>query len=172
MTVLIDWRIATMTRFLFWMTALFAASALAGCGGGASCEQTGPVEYVYAPAERVSNVPDALQYRLGQTNTWTLQVRGVSSECLTGLNVRVPVGRPPLPDGMTLEPGTGTIRTGLMTKHVEGFCNSSPSLPSTNRTCSAGAAYSDVRYVLHVTSDHIDKDVEPINTVITFKPAP
>jgi hypothetical protein len=155
---------------------VLCAVALSGCGGGgggSSCEQTGTVDFVYSPAVRTNNgTQDALTYRLGQTNTWTLQVRGVSQGCLSGLNVRVPAGQPALPDGVTLDASTGTIRTGVMTRPIEGYCAGSPSQSSINRTCPAGEPYSDVRYVLEVTSDHVNKTGTPVPTVITFQPAP
>jgi hypothetical protein len=164
-----------MEKSFGWAASVLCGVVLAGCGGGSSnsCEQTGTVEFLYSPAVRTNNnTQDALTYRLGQANTWTLQVRGVTQECLAGLNVRVPAGRDPLPAGVTLDANTGTIRTGVMTSHIEGYCSNSPSEPSVNRTCPAGAPYSDVTYVLQVTSDRINNNGAPVNTVITFQPAP
>jgi hypothetical protein len=159
-----------------WAASVLCGLVLSGCGGGgggSSCEQTGTVDFIYSPAVRTNNnTQDALTYRLGQTNTWTLQARGVTQECLTGLNVRVPAGRDPLPAGFTLEASTGTIRTGVMTSDVEGYCSNSPSQPSVNRTCPAGAHYSDVLYVLQVTSDRVNNSATPVTTAITFQPAP
>jgi hypothetical protein len=166
-----------MTKKVFgWVAAVLCGVVLSGCGGGGSgnsCEQTGAVEFVYSPAVRTNNnTQDALTYRLGQTNTWTLQTRGVTQECLAGLNVRVPAGRDPLPASVMLDASTGTIRTGVMTSHIEGHCANSPSEPSVNRTCPAGAPYTDAIYVLQVTSDRVNNTATPINTVITFQPAP
>jgi hypothetical protein len=166
-----------MTNKVFGcVAAVLCGVVLSGCGGGgggSSCEQTGTVEFVYSPAVRTNNnTQDALTYRLGQTNIWTLQARGVTQECLAGLNVRVPAGRDPLPAGVMLDASTGTIRTGVMTSHIEGCCSNSPSEPSVNRTCPAGAPYSDVNNVLQVTSDRVNNSGTPVNTVITFQPAP
>jgi hypothetical protein len=166
-----------MTKKVFgWVATVLCGVVLSGCGGGgggSSCEQTGTVEFVYSPAVRTNNnTQDALTYRLGQTNTWTLQARGVTQECLAGLNVKVLAGPDSLPAGVTLDASTGTIRTGVMTSDIEGYCSNSPSEPSVNRTCPASAPYSDVRYVLQVTSDRVNNSGTPVNTVITFQPAP
>ena len=169
-----------MEKSFGWAASVLCGLVLSGCGGGGggggggnSCEQTGTVEFVYSPAVRTNNnTQDALTYRLGQTNTWTLQARGVTPECLAGLNVKVPAGRDALPASVTLDASTGTIRTGVMTSPIEGYCSNSPSEPSVNRTCPAGAPYSDVTYVLQVTSDRINNNGTPVNTVITFQPAP
>jgi hypothetical protein len=163
------------TKTFGWLTIALCGVVLSGCGGGggSSCEQTGTVEFLYSPAVRTNNnTQDALTYRLQQANTWTLQVRGVTQECLAGLNVRVPAGRDPLPAGVTLDANTGTIRTGVLTSNIEGYCSNSPSQPSVNRTCPAGAPYSDINYVLQISSDRINNTATPINTVITFQPAP
>ncbi|KQV60059.1 hypothetical protein ASC95_00845 [Pelomonas sp. Root1217] len=158
------------------LTAVFVGLVLAACGGGggggSGCEQTGTVEFVYTPAVRTDG-DDALTYRLGQANTWTLQLRGVSSACLAGLNVSVPSGRPALPTGFSLDAGTGEIRTGVLNNHVEGYChvNGSISGPSVNRKCGAGLTFQDERYVLVIKTNTVN-NTSLINTPITFQPAP
>lgn len=163
-----------MQRFYFFrpLAVVLTGLALSSCGGGGdSCEQTGAVEFVYTPAVR-TNGDDALTYRLGQANKWTLQLRGVSSACLAGLNVSVPNGRPALPAGFTLDAGTGEIRTGVLSTHVEGRCQNSGTIigPSVNRSCGAGLTFHDERYVLVIKTNTVNNETL-VNTPITFQPA-
>jgi hypothetical protein len=144
--------------------------ALSSCvGGGEGCTQTGPVEMVYSPAV-AGTFGQALTYELGKPNTWTLQVRGVSSECLGGLNVTVVPDRPALPASVHLDPATGTLSTGVLAAPIEGYCNGSND-PSINRSCPAGTQFHDQLYVLLVTSDLVNKETK-VPTVITFQPKP
>ena len=155
------------------LAAVFVGLVLSACGGGGSsqCEQTGTVEFVYTPAVR-TNSEDALTYRLGQTNTWTLQLRGVSSACLAGLNVSIPSGRPALPAGFSLDASTGEIRTGVLNTPVEGVCQNGGTIvgPSVNRSCGAGLSFHDTRYVVLIKTNTVNND-SLINTPITFQPA-
>ncbi|MBI3347686.1 MAG: hypothetical protein HY020_10810 [Burkholderiales bacterium] len=130
------------------------------------------MEFVYTPAVRTNGI-DALTYRLGQTNTWTLQLRGVSSACLAGLNVSIPSGRPALPAGFSLDAATGEIRTGLLNAAVEGNCQDGGGTifgPSVNRACRAGLTFNDERYVVVIKTNLVNND-SLVNTPITFQPA-
>ncbi|WP_140630176.1 hypothetical protein [Methylibium rhizosphaerae] len=155
--------------------ATAAVTILAGCGGGNDngCEQTGTVTFHYAPSIKVEE-REALTYRLGQSNAWTLTVQGVTQACLAGLKAVVPAGRPALPASLSLDVATGTISSGVLNSHIEGYCTSSTGTvvgPSTNRTCAAGQTYNDQVYVLQITSDHVNNTAQ-VPTPISFAPRP
>ena len=157
----------------FVIVVAMSVVLLAGCGGGGgSCEQVGAVEFVYTPS-RPTQLGQALTYQLGRENAWSLQVRGVSSECLKGLHASVPAGRPALPAGVSLDASTGQIRTGVLNSAIEGQCLTSTGTivgPSANRRCSSGQVYEDVRYVLLITTDSVNNQSQ-VPTPVTFEPA-
>lgn len=154
-----------------WLGMAMACGLLGGCGGG-GCEKTGEVEFVYTP--KVSTAAgSALTYQLGSANSWTLQVRGVSSECLKGLSVTVPSDRVPLPSVVTLDAATGELKTGVLASHIEGYCtidNGSIVGGSVNRSCPAGQEYNDHVHALLITTDHVNNQSRVL-TPITFQPA-
>jgi len=163
----------SLFRLLSVALACLLVMLVTGCGGGGDgCEQTGTVEFVYTPAVR-ANSEDALTYKLGQTNTWTLRVNGVTQACLKGLKVSVPPGRPALPAGVMLDAATGTLSTGVMNQHIEGDCMLEATVTGTsvNRICPPGTTLRDVRYVLLIQSDHVNNETLN-NTGISFRPAP
>ena len=163
------------------LAALAVAGLLNACGGGGDdCKITGErPDVVYTPSIRVTNTyaSDALTYRLNQPTTWTLQPRGMTQACLSGLKVRLETPTYPLPAGFKLDAATGTIDAGVMTRHVEGPCQliggqiNDTGPKSVNRVCPAGYAVGDERYVLMVTSDHYNIGASPIPMALVFRPA-
>ncbi len=116
-----------------------------------------------------------LGYRLGQANSWTLEIKGVNSACLAGLNVVARSATEDVPAGFTLDKATGKISTGVMSGHVEGMCVQSGGLvtgSSVNRMCPTGQTLSDRRTVLIVSSNHINTTAVKINTPLSFEPLP
>lgn len=176
-------QINTPSRVRWTVLVAVAASALLnGCGGGGGddCEITSQDYGVFwTPSIPVTGTvaPDALTYKLNQRNTWTMQTRGLSAACMRGLKVQLrdPVNEP-LPVGFTLDASTGTIDSGLMTRHIEGTCaktvGSTTTLggSSVNRICPAEYTLSDARYVVVVTSDRYNTGT-PIPRALVFRPA-
>ncbi|WP_431287006.1 hypothetical protein [Roseateles chitinivorans] len=167
------------------LAALAVAALLNGCGGGGDdCEVTGEHPNVYfTPSVPLTGqvAQDALTYKLNQRNTWTLQARGMSQACLTGLKVEIRDPQFGLPAGFTLNATTGTIESPVMTRHIEGTCfrndtaangtTTQYSVDSINRVCPAGYKLMEDTTALIVTSDHYNRSTRVV-TAVAFQPAP
>lgn len=156
---------------------LSGAALLAACGGGdEGCAQTGPLTVAYV-GERLdaASMIHYLGYRLGQTNSWALEIKGVTPACLAGLNVVPRSEGEDVPTGFTLDRATGRISTGVLSSHVEGTCvqaGGPVSGSSVNRMCPSGQIFMDRRTVLIVSSNHINTTAIKVSTPVSFEPKP
>jgi hypothetical protein len=72
-------------------------------------------------ARRSSTQSSRSSRRVAAPSGRAWQARATNSACLAGLTVRVPGGRPPPPNGLTLDASTGTIRSTMPSHHIDGW---------------------------------------------------
>ncbi|MDH0866200.1 hypothetical protein [Mitsuaria sp. GD03876] len=155
---------------------------LNGCGGGGSddCDLGNGWGFSYSPSE-VANPGFVLTYKQGVANRWTLNANAMNAACTRGLkvtmrpnNAELPGGAG-LPNGITLNAGTGEFSSPVLTAPIEGICQTPTGGIeglSKNRVCPAGQVLTDRRFVIDIQTDVINTGANPVPTLIYFRPAP
>jgi hypothetical protein len=157
-------------RLLKWVCIAVVLLGLQSCGGGwfsPGC-RGGRVTIGLEPNLGPGNRTDAtwrLPYKLGQQNTWRVQISGQNgSACDDNLKITSNGNFPFLPPGFQWNPRTGEMTSGVLTQRLEGECKEgdlSNVTVSVNGACPAGFQYRHKVYFAIIYTDYINGPDSP-----------
>ena len=104
----------------------------------------------YSPGVRTPDGPIALSYSKGVAQTWTMRLVGVTAACASQLRVTAASGA--LPDGYSLDAGTGALTRAANATGQAGFCDTTALDPPdwVDGVCPAGSTPCQRGYAIRV----------------------